>query len=460
MKTHSLLLGALAAAPYAFAHTVFTGFYVNGVPQGDAVAMRMASDPQTCSNPVTDLESKDMACNVGGTKGMSRVQAVPDGAVLSFEIRAWPSDPTKERLDRRHYGPCAVYLKKVDSAIDDQGAGDGWFKIFEEGYDSSSGKWCTDKIIDNNGLLSVAVRKGLQGGYYLARPEIVALHKALNNQPEFYTGCAQVFLNSTGSLVPDSTVSIPGHVKQGEASMNFDIYSQNLAEYTLPGPNVAKLSPGLSIASVESQTEGLKPEGCIVENGEWCGKEIPDYSDEKGCWTSDADCWKQSEDCYAKAPVTGQKGCDVWQAKCTENQNQCKSGNFNGPPNKGMVLTPEGEKIDVGAVIAPEAGNVDSTPETGTTEPTGTTPESSSTTSPAAQTPLTVQAEEGDSAGSPVVDNAVETPKYTTIPSITSEKASAPTNCPCPEGDECEPKTAKREIKRKGLSRRRHGRRS
>lgn len=49
------------------------------------------------------------------------MQSVSDGATLSFEIRAWPADVTKERLDRGHKGPCAVYLKKVSSAVDDTG---------------------------------------------------------------------------------------------------------------------------------------------------------------------------------------------------------------------------------------------------------------------------------------------------------------------------------------------------
>lgn len=33
MKTQSMLLAALASAPAAFAHTAFTDFYVDGVPQ-------------------------------------------------------------------------------------------------------------------------------------------------------------------------------------------------------------------------------------------------------------------------------------------------------------------------------------------------------------------------------------------------------------------------------------------
>lgn len=38
MKTQSLLLAALGSAPVALAHTVFTDFYVDGLPQVHFVA--------------------------------------------------------------------------------------------------------------------------------------------------------------------------------------------------------------------------------------------------------------------------------------------------------------------------------------------------------------------------------------------------------------------------------------
>lgn len=38
MKTQSILLTALASAPAALAHTVFTDFYVDGMPQVYLVA--------------------------------------------------------------------------------------------------------------------------------------------------------------------------------------------------------------------------------------------------------------------------------------------------------------------------------------------------------------------------------------------------------------------------------------
>lgn len=352
MKTQSMLLAALASAPSALAHTVFSDFFIDSVPQGDGVAIRMNTDGQHSSAPIGSLDSTDMACNAGGTKGVSRVQPAKDGSLLTFEIRSWPDDPTKERLDRGHKGPCAVYLKKVDDASTDKAAGDGWFKIFDHGYDAKTDRWCTDDIIDNGGLLSVRLPEKLLGGDYLARPEILALHAAKDGDPQFYTGCAQIFLESSGNLVPESTVSIPGYVKYNEPSTDFDIYNKPASEYVVPGPKVAKLTAGgVSKASSTVQTHGLKPEGCIVENANWCGKEVASYTTEKGCWASAEDCWAQSDKCFAAAPPTGAAGCELWVKKCEGINAQCNAGNFNGPPNKGKILTPEKKSVDVGLIM-------------------------------------------------------------------------------------------------------------
>lgn len=108
-------------------------------------------------------------------------------------------------IDPSHKGPCAVYMKKVDnSAASDNAAGNGWFKIMEDGYDSTAGKWCTEKLIPNDGHLAATIPDDLAAGYYLVRPELLALHQADKTppDPQFYVGCAQIFLSSSGSAVP------------------------------------------------------------------------------------------------------------------------------------------------------------------------------------------------------------------------------------------------------------------
>lgn len=327
---------------------------------------------------------------MGGTKGVSRVQPFPDGALLTFEIRSSADDPSKHRLSRSHHGPCAVYLKKVASAIGDKAAGDGWFKLFDHGYDASTERWCTDDIIDNNGLLSVRLPRGLEGGYYLARPEILALHSATGGDPQVYTGCAQIFLESGGNLGPESTVAIPGHMKYGEPSTSFNIYVNKNADYRVPGPSVAKLvaKAGQATSPTSSQKEGLRPEGCLVENANWCGKEVSSYSDEKGYWAASRECWTQAKACWASMSPIGGAGCKLWQSKCREIDDAYKAKRLNGPPNKGKVLTPQKKKLDVGLVMAMQDG-VSAAP-TRTALASKTAPASKTTpaskTSPASET--------------------------------------------------------------------------
>ncbi|KAF2688204.1 lytic polysaccharide monooxygenase [Lentithecium fluviatile CBS 122367] len=468
MKTQSIVLAALAAAPSALAHTVWSTFYIDGVSQGDGVAMRMRTDPAKASFPLEDYSSTDMACNVDGTTGVPRVQSVPDGSTLTFEMRSWPNDASKESLDEGHKGPCAVYLKKVDSAVDDKAAGDGWFKVFDHGYDSSSDQWCTDRLIANKGRLSVKLPKGLQGGYYLARPEVVALHNATDGGAQFYMGCAQVFLESSGALIPEETVSIPGYVQAGEPSVKFNIYVNKNAEYKIPGPPVAKLTSSSGVAAAgtaqTAQTEGLRPDDAIAENANWFGTEVPSYSDESGCWASGEKCWKQLDACYKAAPPTGNKGCEIWQKKCQGINDACEAKNFDGPPNKGVDLTPKAETIDVGLVMATVGGGVDaSAPKTtaaakedkpkstaaaatttkeevplstvsGATSTTAAAP-SSKVPAPSKSEPTAASSSKGYAYGGA---DAEGDKTKTTITVPASEKAPAPTEpAKCPEGFEC-----------------------
>ena len=360
MKSNSLLLAALAA-PSALAHTVWSVLYVDGLSQGDGAALRMRMDPKVASYPLVDYASNDMACNVDGTKGVNYVSSVKDGSTLTFEMRSWPDDPSKMPLDRPHYGPCAVYLKKVDSAKNDKAAGDGWFKLMDDGYHADSDTWCTDRLIDNKGRLSVELPAGLQGGYYLARPEVVALHNASEGAAQFYTGCAQIFLESTGDLVPESTIAIPGpeYVTAGQSSVKFNIYVGKNAEYQVPGPAVANFTHGARAAGAQTeQDEGKVPADCIAQNANWCGKEVASYSDETGCWASGEACWTQGKACWAAAPPTGGAVCELWNDKCQGINDECAAKKFTGPPSKGKIITPKRATIDIGLIIPPVGGGI------------------------------------------------------------------------------------------------------
>ncbi|KAL2870595.1 lytic polysaccharide monooxygenase auxiliary activity family 9 protein [Aspergillus lucknowensis] len=361
---HLINLLSLALTPLVAGHTLMTTLYVDGENQGDGVCIRMNRNPEKATYPISPLASDDMACGYDGETASKRICPVPQEGTLTFEFREWPDGTEPGAIDESHKGPCAVYMKRVLHATDDNNAaGPGWFKIWELDYDpddGDGGKWCTEKLIANNGFLSVRLPAGIEGGPYLVRTELLALHAAQDEpaDPQFYVGCAQVFvkgfegegekprlLEGVAVTIDKSTydLDVPG--------LTFNIYDEKLAlPYPMYGPAVYRGSSSNSGSRDENakeltQVRGLKPDGCILARDDWCGFEVSDYSDEEGCWASSQECWDQADVCWNTAPPTGNKNCQIWEDKCSNIDDNCEAGNWDGPPDKGKVLTPALKKV-------------------------------------------------------------------------------------------------------------------
>ncbi|RKF54013.1 putative endo-beta-1,4-glucanase D [Golovinomyces cichoracearum] len=324
------------------AHSLFTNLYVNNANQGDGTCIRMPKNPSTSTYPVTDLQDSAMVCGFDGTNGVQRVCSVPKGSQLGFEYRLYPDGKRPGSIEPSHKGPCAVYMKAVASAPEATGEGDGWFKVWDEGYDSNAGKWCSDKVIENNGILNVNLPRDLAGGNYLVRSELLALQEADKSPPEpqFYIGCAQINLVTDESSGPttDTLVSIPGHVRITDPSVHFNIYLPQWP-YTVPGPKTYSRGVPTQRSMSASHNKGLLPPKTVAVNGNWWGTEQDSYNSESGCWNATQNCYNQLQTCYDSAPATGSKGCKVYEGKCSKMQSGCRSGDFNGPPDQGMILT-------------------------------------------------------------------------------------------------------------------------
>jgi len=178
-------------------------------------------------------------------------------------------------------------MKMVGSSINDTAIGDGWFKIWDDGYDSTTSKWCTEKLMANNGFISVDLPNDLAGGYYLVRPELLALHQADKTppNPQFYVGCAQIFLNSTATKMPADTIKIPGYVNIKDPSVLFNIWTP-IFPYPMVGPAPYQngTSPTIHMDPLTTQGEGLLPKDAIATNANWWGMELDSYTTEDGCW--------------------------------------------------------------------------------------------------------------------------------------------------------------------------------
>ena len=201
--TTKYFLSGLALAGMASAHTRFTTLYVDGENMGDGVSVRMNLDAAHTVDFVNDITSDDMACGVDGQKAVARVSPAKAGSTVTFEFREYAdgSQPDRDAIDAGHRGPCAVYMKKVDDPLaDNAAAGDGWFKIYYEGFDDNAQSWCTNKMVANHGHLSAIIPEDLAQGYYLVRPELLALHQANQNPPipvSFILDCSLKLVSNT-----------------------------------------------------------------------------------------------------------------------------------------------------------------------------------------------------------------------------------------------------------------------
>ncbi|KAK5628522.1 hypothetical protein RRF57_004237 [Xylaria bambusicola] len=335
----AVIVGLTAAAG---AHTVMTTLFIDNVKQGEATCVRMPMNPSSCTSPVESITSDDMACGVDGQTPVALTCPAQAGGKLTFQFREWANAMFPGAR------PCAMYAKQVHDITNDEAAGPGWIKLWDEGYDTITKKWCTERLIDNNGLLSFEIPRGLPSGYWLFRPELLSLHEANKGDPQFYIGCAQIFVKSSNTAplqVPrDQSVSIPGHVSANEVGLTFNIYAPSFP-YPPPGPKAfaVPLPKNGDIdttgPSVPKQTQGVIPANYIVKNANWVGMEVPDWTDEGSCWAASANCWDQVRTCYDEAPPTGDAGCVAMEKKCYEIEDACNLGDFQGPPNKGKVLT-------------------------------------------------------------------------------------------------------------------------
>ncbi|KAI0593406.1 glycoside hydrolase family 61 protein [Biscogniauxia sp. FL1348] len=364
---------ALAASlpPTANAHTIFTTLFINDVSQGDGTCIRMNTDPQHCTSPVPSVTSDDMACGINGEQPVAFTCPAPVGAKLTFQWRLWADAEQPGVIDISHKGPCAVYAKQVSNMSTDAAAGPGWIKLWDEGYDAGAGQWCTEKLIDSGGLLSLDVPASLPpGSSWLFRPELLALHNAAAGDPQFYVGCAQVYITAAAaasdgdtSPIPDpdpgllplpagKSVSIPGYLRASDPGLTFDIYAPSPSPYPIPGPAVyIPASPSSESQSQPATTTTtttavvvipppLVPPSSsyLIKNANWVGRELDAYATEEGCWAASELCWARAGACYDAAPPTGSANCRAWEARCDEVQDACAGGDFRGPPRAGQKL--------------------------------------------------------------------------------------------------------------------------
>ncbi|TFK43939.1 glycoside hydrolase [Crucibulum laeve] len=226
-------LSLLASAALANAHFTMQYIWDNGVDQGQNNFIRVPPS----NNPVTDVTSTDLTCNVNGLSGSSvNTASITAGSNITFEWHQHAQRTGEDAISGGHKGPVQVYIAKAPStAASFDGQGAVWTKIYSSGLiNPSSQEWATDVVNANSGKHSVIIPSSLPAGEYLLRAEIIALHVAQSYPgAQFYIGCAQAKITGGGSASPPK-ITIPGTYKSSDPGITVNIYN-NLQSYTAPG---------------------------------------------------------------------------------------------------------------------------------------------------------------------------------------------------------------------------------
>ncbi|KAJ4384529.1 hypothetical protein N0V86_000128 [Didymella sp. IMI 355093] len=228
----SQVLAVAAASQLASAHTTVWNILVNGKDAGVGNVQGGYIDSPPNNNPVKDVTSKDVECNVANIKASKSI-TVKGGDKIAFEWHHDTNSASDDIIASSHKGPIMVYASKAGSSY-------SWTKIWEDGL--SGGKWAVDKLIAGSytgkpGQHDMTL-PNLAPGDYVLRPEIIALHEG-NKQggAQLYMECVHVKVEGSGTATLPAGVSFPGAYKATDAGILFDIYG-GATSYTAPGPKV------------------------------------------------------------------------------------------------------------------------------------------------------------------------------------------------------------------------------
>lgn len=150
MHFHSLAVAAFVTATSA--HQNFHQLWVNGVTPGYQVGIRMPPS----NNPVTNVSSNDITCNVNGNIVPSGVATVAANAGDSIKV-AWDSSTHPGPITHMLFGP-------VSNASQATGVG-SWTKIDELDY--VNGQWANEIMEAQNMTHEFNLPAKLASGDYL-----------------------------------------------------------------------------------------------------------------------------------------------------------------------------------------------------------------------------------------------------------------------------------------------------
>lgn len=223
MKVFSSI-ALLASAAQAAPHYTFPSLAGEEAWQ----SVRQTANFQS-NGPVTDVQSEAIRCyeRSPGTAAPSTT-TVQAGGDITFT--AAPSI--------YHPGALSAYMAKAPgSAADFDGAGDVWFKVFQDTPTLNGQQYVWPS--DGKAELTFTIPQCIEDGDYLFRIEHVALHSASSaGGAQFYISCAQISVTGGSGTGPSELVSFPGAYSANDPGLLINIYNNGGKEYEPAGPSV------------------------------------------------------------------------------------------------------------------------------------------------------------------------------------------------------------------------------
>jgi cellulase len=155
---HALAITIALLVGVTSAHQNFHQFWINGVTPGYQVGIRMPPS----NNPVTDVTSNDITCNVNGNNVPSGVATVAVNAGDTIKVQ-WDSSSHPGPITHMLYGP-------VSDASTATGVG-SWTKIDEQDY--VNGQWANEIMEAANMTHEFQLPTGLASGDYLVCQKVI-----------------------------------------------------------------------------------------------------------------------------------------------------------------------------------------------------------------------------------------------------------------------------------------------
>lgn len=211
----------------------------NPSPDPNAIGWSFSTPDE---GPELDIGSPDFICR-RDSEPSRNYGTIAAGGTASF---FWTSDDkviNPNGWAESHRGPILTYIAPCNGEctnVDKTSL--RWTKIAESGLVSgpanTKGIWATDMLRENGGINSATIPKSIAPGKYVIRNEIIALHRAHINEPEFYMQCGNIEVTGDGTddLSGSGVPAAELYSRSDSQLFGFSIYDSRDTEWPIPGP--------------------------------------------------------------------------------------------------------------------------------------------------------------------------------------------------------------------------------